>query len=134
MPTALSHQDELRPGAHVQTSLHSERTMLQRHFSVLVLAAVLSTATLAGCAATSNRASTGQAIDDTVITAKVKTKLIEDPVTKAHEISVETFKGTVQLSGFVDTAAERTQAGRIAKAVEGVRDVKNSLELRKSAG
>lgn len=102
--------------------------------SALIIAAVLGTAVMAGCAATSDRASTGQTIDDSVITTKVKAKLIEDPVTKAHQISVETFKGTVQLSGFVETAAERTQAERIAKDVDGVKQVKNSLVLRKSTG
>jgi len=108
--------------------------MLRRQTSALILAAVLGSTMLVGCSATPNRASTGQTIDDSVITAKVKTKLIEDPVTKAHQISVETFKGTVQLSGFVDSAAARTQAGRIARDVEGVKAVKNSLELRKATG
>lgn len=100
--------------------------------SALIVAAVLGTAGVAGCAATADRASTGQTIDDSVITTKIKAKLIEDPVTKAHEISVETFKGTVQLSGFVETAAESAQAARIANSVDGVKNVKNSLVLRKS--
>lgn len=100
--------------------------------SALIVAAVLGTAVVAGCAATADRASTGQTIDDSVITTKIKAKLIEDPVTKAHEISVETFKGTVQLSGFVETAAESAQAARIANSVDGVKNVKNSLVLRKS--
>jgi hypothetical protein len=100
--------------------------------SALIVAAVLGTAVVAGCAATEDRASTGQTIDDSVITTKIKAKLIEDPVTKAHEISVETFKGTVQLSGFVETAAESAQAARIANSVDGVKNVKNSLVLRKS--
>lgn len=102
--------------------------------SALIVAAVLGTAVVAGCTATPNRASTGQTIDDSVITTKIKAKLIEDPLTKAHEISVETFKGTVQLSGFVETAAESSQAARIANSVDGVKNVKNSLVLRKSTG
>ena len=106
--------------------------MLRRNTAALIVAAVIGTAAIAGCTSTPNRASTGQTIDDSVITAKIKAKLIEDPLTKAHEISVETFKGTVQLSGFVESAAERTRAAQIAHQVDGVKDVKNSLVLRKS--
>lgn len=102
--------------------------------SALIVAAVLGTAAMSGCSSTPTSASTGQTIDDSVITTKVKAKLIQDPVTKAHEISVETFKGTVQLSGFVETAAERSQAANIANSVDGVKQVKNSLVLRKSTG
>jgi hyperosmotically inducible protein len=108
--------------------------MLRRNTAALIVAAVIGTAAIAGCTSTPNRASTGQTIDDSVITAKIKAKLIEDPLTKAHEISVETFKGTVQLSGFVESAAERTRAAQIANQVDGVKDVKNSLVLRKSTG
>jgi osmotically-inducible protein OsmY len=110
-----------------------EISMFRRQTSALLLAAVLSSAVITGCAATSDRASTGQAIDDTVITAKVKAMLIEDPVTKAHQISVETFKGTVQLSGFVDSAASKSRAETVAKSVDGVSQVKNSLVV-KAAG
>jgi osmotically-inducible protein OsmY len=103
--------------------------------SALIVAVVLGSSVFAaGCTATSTRASTGQTIDDSVITAKIKAKLIDDPVTKAREISVETFKGTVQLSGFVETAAERSQAERVAKSVDGVHSVKNSLVLKKTTG
>ena len=108
--------------------------MLRINTAALIVAAMLGTAVMAGCTSTPNRASAGETIDDSVITAKVKAKLIEDPVTKAHEISVETFKGTVQLSGFVETAAERTRAVQLANDVDGVKDVKNSLVLRKSTG
>lgn len=108
--------------------------MMRPMMKALILAAVMSTATLAGCAATANKASTGQAIDDSVITTKLKAKLIEDPVTKAYQIHVETFKGTVQLSGFVESAQERSRAGTIAREVEGVKNVKNSLEVRKAQG
>jgi osmotically-inducible protein OsmY len=72
----------------------------------------------------------GRVIDDSVITGKVKAALIADPTTKAHQIEVETFKGTVQLSGWVDTEAARTRATEVARNIEGVRDVKNSLGLR----
>ena len=74
----------------------------------------------------------GETVDDSVVTAKVKAKLVDDPVTKAYQINVETFKGTVQLSGFVDSADAASRAERLAKDVGGVKDVKNSLQVRKS--
>ena len=94
-----------------------------------------------GCSTTSERgpvertaSNAGRAVDDSVITGKVKAALVADPTTKAHQIEVETFKGTVQLSGFVDSAAARTRAVEVAKNVEGVKDVKNSLSLRDKTG
>ncbi len=75
-------------------------------------------------------AKTGRVIDDSVITGKVKAALIADPTTKAHQIEVETFKGTVQLSGWVDTDNARSRATEVARNVQGVKDVKNSLGLR----
>ena len=107
---------------------------IRRHTSALIVAAVMGTTVLAGCAATPNRASTGQTIDDSVITAKVKAGLVEDPVTNAMQVSVETFKGTVQLSGFVESAEAKSRAESVAKAVDGVKSVKNSLVLRKATG
>ncbi len=74
--------------------------------------------------------SAGQYVDDSTITAKVKEKLVADPTTSAYEISVETLNGTVQLSGFVQSSAEKAQAEDIAKAVEGVKTVKNDLILK----
>ena len=76
----------------------------------------------------------GEVVDDGVVTAKVKAKLVDDPVTKAYQINVETFKGTVQLSGFVDSAEARSRAAQLASAVGGVKDVENSLEVRKPEG
>lgn len=77
-------------------------------------------------------AKVGRAIDDGVITGKVKAALIADAVTKAHQIDVETRHGEVLLSGFVDTKEARRRATELARTVEGVRGVKNSLELRSS--
>ncbi len=92
---------------------------------------------LAACTSTpesgpveSTAANAGRVVDDSVITAKVKTALVSDPATKAHQISVETFQGTVQLSGFVDDTEARTRATQVARTVEGVKDVKNSLQIR----
>ena len=75
-------------------------------------------------------ATAGRVVDDSVITGKVKAALVADPTTKAHQISVETFQGVVQLSGFVDTTEARSRAGQLAKEVDGVKNVKNELELR----
>jgi osmotically-inducible protein OsmY len=75
-------------------------------------------------------ANAGRVVDDSVITGKVKAALVADPTTKAHQISVETFKGVVQLSGFVDSREARSRAEQVAQGVEGVKDVKNDLELR----
>jgi osmotically-inducible protein OsmY len=118
----------------------------------LFVAAALSCTALAGCTSMENRrsettaksqtpaqkqpeaASPTQTLDDSVVTAKVKAKLVDDPVTKAYQINVETFKGTVQLSGFVDSAEAAQRATTLAKDVGGVKDVKNSLQVRKSEG
>jgi hyperosmotically inducible protein len=72
----------------------------------------------------------GRVIDDSAITAKVKSALMADPTTKAHQINVETFQGKVQLSGFVDDAKARARASQVAADIEGVKDVENSLQIR----
>lgn len=105
--------------------------MLRHQVAAAMLAALLGSA-IAGCTSTPTQQSAGQAIDDGVVTAKVKAKLVQDPVTKAHEINVETFKGTVQLSGFVESDEARTRAVELAKDVDGVKQVKDALEVRKS--
>lgn len=98
--------------------------------------AILGTGVVA-CSSTEERgpveqaaANTGRVVDDTVLTAKVKSALVADETTKAYQISVTTFEGTVQLSGFVDDSEARSRATQVAKNVEGVRDVKNELEIR----
>ena len=85
------------------------------------MAAIMASTVVACSLEHPTQQSTGQAIDDGVVTAKVKAKLIEDPVTKAHQINVETFKGTVQLSGFVETDQARTRALQLARDVDGVK-------------
>jgi osmotically-inducible protein OsmY len=80
--------------------------------------------------AESTAANAGRAVDDSVITGKVKAALVADPTTKAHQITVETFKGVVQLSGFVDSSEARSRAAQVAQQVEGVKNVKNDIELR----
>jgi osmotically-inducible protein OsmY len=87
---------------------------------------------LAGCAGDSNTRSTGTYVDDASITAQVKTKLINDDKTKAHNINVDTYNGVVSLSGFVESDAEAKQAIALAQQVEGVKSVKNDLHLRQN--
>lgn len=83
-----------------------------------------------GCAATQTKDSTGEYIDDTGITTKVKAALLKDDVVKSFEIKVETMKGVVQLSGFVDNATQKTAAGADAAAVPGVVNVSNNLIVK----
>lgn len=127
--------------------------MMPNLTKALLVAAVLGCTALSGCMSSESRKSetasqktaaqksdaashetAGEVVDDSVVTAKVKAKLVDDPVTKAYQINVETFKGTVQLSGFVDSAEAVSRATRLAKDVGGVKDVKNSLQVRKSEG
>lgn len=83
-----------------------------------------------GCAATPTRDSTGQYVDDTVITTKVKSALLKDDAVKSFAVSVETVKRVVQLSGFVNTADQKFAAGADAMAVNGVKEVKNNLIVK----
>jgi osmotically-inducible protein OsmY len=101
---------------------------VQRIFSLLVIIGL--TITFLGCAATSKKESTGQYIDDSVITTKVKTAIFKEPGLKTMQIEVETFKGVVQLSGFVDTPQNATRAEQVAATVDGVKSVKNHLIVK----
>ena len=87
-------------------------------------------ATLVACASTSTRESTGEYVDDSVITTKVKALLAKDDFLKSFRISVETYKGSVQLSGFVNSQQAVDKAGQIARSVKGVRSVKNNLIVK----
>jgi hyperosmotically inducible protein len=96
---------------------------------LLTLAAV-SMLLATACTSTRTQKSAGEAIDDGVISTQVNTALVGDPLTKAHNIDVEVFKGRVQLNGFVGSNAERTQAVALARKVSGVTTVDNNLMLR----
>ena len=87
-------------------------------------------ATFVGCASTSKQESTGEYVDDSVITTKVKSLLAADDFLKSFEISVVTYKGTVQLSGFVGSQQAVDKAGEIARSVKGVKSVKNDLIVK----
>jgi osmotically-inducible protein OsmY len=86
---------------------------------------------LVACAPTRTREGTGEFIDDSVITGKVKAALVADPDLKAREINVETFKGTVQLSGFVADPEDITKAVTVARGVSGVKSVKNDIVIKR---
>jgi osmotically-inducible protein OsmY len=92
--------------------------------------AIAFAALLCACAGSPTKDSTGQYVDDTTITTKVKSALLADGAVKSFEIKVETFKGVVQLSGFVDTEDQRAAATKDAMGVSGVTDVKDNLTLK----
>lgn len=83
-----------------------------------------------GCASTQHQSSTGEYVDDSVITAKVKAAIFDEPTLKTLQITVVTFKGEVQLSGFVDKAQSVATAGEVARGVQGVTSVKNDLIVK----
>jgi osmotically-inducible protein OsmY len=96
----------------------------------LALGLALGTAAFTGCASSSTSESTGEYIDSTAITAKVKSALVSDDSVRARDVQVETFRGTVQLSGFVDNQAQKERATSVARAVQGVREVRNNLIVK----
>jgi osmotically-inducible protein OsmY len=95
-----------------------------------ILACLLLVAAFTGCASTSKKESTGQYIDNSVITSKVKAAIFHEPTLKSLQINVESFKGEVQLSGFVDSTQSVAKAGEVARGVEGVVSVKNDLVVK----
>ena len=85
---------------------------------------------IAGCASTAKHEGTGEYVDDTVITTKVKAEIFNEPTLKSSEINVETFKGVVQLSGFVSSNSSIDKAVSITRSVKGVVSVKNDMRLK----
>ena len=83
-----------------------------------------------GCASTQHHEGTGEYVDDSVITTKVKSAVLHEPSLKSAEINVETFKGVVQLSGFVSSQANIDKAVEVARGVAGVKSVKNDMKLK----
>ena len=104
--------------------------MKKRNVFIGYLALLMFVAALAACASTRTHESTGEYVDDSTITTKVKALLAEDDFLKSFQIGVETYKGTVQLSGFVNSQQAVNKAGEIARSVKGVRSVKNSLVVK----
>ena len=104
--------------------------MKKRNFVIGYFVLLVLIATFAACAATRTQESTGQYVDDSVITTKVKSLLAEDDFLKSFQIGVETYKGVVQLSGFVNTQKAVDKAVQIAGSVKGVKSVKNDLIVK----
>jgi len=102
-------------------------TILKRLSGFFIIALMLSAL---GCGSTPQQSSTGQYIDDSAITMKVKTGIFNEPSLKSGQITVETYKSVVQLSGFVDSAGSMDKAVAIARSVDGVSSVKNDMRLR----
>ena len=88
------------------------------------------TAQLAGCASQPNSRSTGRYIDDAAITAKVKRALVGSPDVSALDVDVTTYRGVVQLSGFVDNASQVQKAEQLARGIDGVKDVRNDVQVK----
>ena len=101
---------------------------VQRSVGMLILLGLA--LSFIGCAATQKHESTGQYVDDSVITSKVKANIFDDPALKTLQINVKTFKGIVQLSGFVDSTQSVTKAGQMATSVDGVKSVANDLIVK----
>ena len=99
-----------------------------RGFGILVIAIALASAW--GCGSTAKTEGPGEYVDDSVITSKVKAAIFNDPTLKVNEINVETFKGVVQLSGFVRSQADIDRAVKVARGIAGVKSVKNDMRLK----
>ena len=97
-------------------------------FSAFIL--ILLTTFFIGCASTAKHEGTGEYVDDSVITTKVKAAILEEPNLKSSEINVETFKGIVQLSGFVKSSSDINKAVEITRRIKGVKSVTNSMRLK----
>ena len=101
---------------------------LYKYLSSIFIAVMLVTAV--GCASTSKQEGTGEYVDDSVITTKVKAAILNEPTLKVAEINVETFKGAVQLSGFVSSSAVMNKAVEVTRHVSGVKSVKNDMRIK----
>ena len=104
--------------------------MKKRYVVIRYALVLMLIATFVACASTSEQSSTGEYVDDSVITTKVKSLLAADDFLKSFNISVETYKGTVQLSGFVSSRAAVDKALQITRGVGGVKSVRNSLIVK----
>lgn len=104
--------------------MHPIRTLFTSLLAILLMTAVV------GCAGSATTESTGEHFDDAWITTKVKASLVEDPAVKAREVKVETFKGVVQLSGFVESQEAMDRAVEIASGIKGVTSVKNDMRIK----
>jgi osmotically-inducible protein OsmY len=108
----------------MESSIMKQPKRFSAFFGIVLMAGIL------GCAATSKKEGTAEYVDDSAITTKVKSAMVGSSGLKSTDINVETFKGVVQLSGFVDSEAQRAQAVKVAQGVSGVKSVKNDMRLK----
>jgi hyperosmotically inducible protein len=109
-------------------SLESTMNTFNKTLSAVFLAVTL--VSTVGCASSPRQAGTGEYVDDAIITTKVKAAIFNEPTLKATEINVETFKGVVQLSGFVNSQADIDRAVTLTRGIKGVSSVKNDMRLK----
>ncbi len=107
-----------------------ECTTMKQFKYILSIMLVAIFAAVLGCASTAKKEGTGEYIEDSVITTKVKAAVLNEPTLKSSEIHVQTFKGVVKLSGFVSSEADIKKAAEIAREVKGVTSVKNDMHLK----
>jgi osmotically-inducible protein OsmY len=115
------------------TMAHNQKgecIMLKLHRIMKFLACFVLITSFMGCASTRTHEGTGEYVDDSAITTKVKAAIWTDPTLKVLQINVETFKGEVQLSGFVDSRQSATKAAELARSIKGVVSVKNNLIVK----
>jgi hyperosmotically inducible protein len=122
-------QDQMKYGAKGMT------TKMKNYLHSVSISVLLVTATVlalgsAGCTGDRYQRSTGEYIDDKTIGSKVKAALFGDKEVSGFAVNVDTYRGVVQLSGFVDTAEQKNRAGEVARAVQGVREVRNNLVVK----
>jgi len=103
---------------------------MKRTFTMAGVAALMALLIGAGCTATRTQETAGEVIDDSVVTSKVKAALTDDETTKARDIKVETYRGVVQLTGYTDTNAEKSRATEVARGIDGVKEVRNDIEVQ----
>ena len=104
--------------------------MKKSHSVIRFLVVLMMIAAFVACASTPQQSSTGEVVDDSVITTKIKSEIAADDLLKGFQVSVETRKGIVELSGFVDSQKAKDKAGEIARGVGGVKSVKNALIVK----
>jgi hypothetical protein len=119
----------LHPGGNcIAKPLENSNMMLFKRIPAFLMATLL--VFVVGCASTSQQESTGEYIDDSTLTTKVKAAIFNEPTLKSAEINVETFKGVVQLSGFVSSQTAVDKAVEITRQVKGIKSVKNDMRVK----
>lgn len=109
-----------------------KKTLKYMAMGLLVTTVSVATITTTGCSNSDYKRSSGEYLDDQTLTARVKSALFKDPNVSGFQVNVDSYRGVVSLSGFVDTSAQKSRAEDIARQVEGVRQVQNNLSVREN--